>query len=141
MSRKTCGPLQAIRRHLGERPDVVFIAVDEHLTSMTCSECRHRLCNMCALTTRKSRDGEVVVRRSKVHKVLHCSSSDRSDKSGCGKTWNRDINASRNILSLTLDLLAGRDRPHVFCRGQKNFPPVPVVTLYALPPGGAQQRT
>jgi hypothetical protein len=157
VSRKTCGPLQAIRRRLGERPDVVLLAVDEHLTSMTCCACHHRLCNMRGLTTRKTGDGDVRVRRSKVHKVLHCSSSDKSGKlSGCGKTWNRDVNASRNILSLTLNLLAGCARPAVFCRGsctplgrssaacQKNFPPVPVLPPAVPHPGGdqvARQRT
>ena len=35
---------------------------------------------------------KVVVSSNMVHKVLHCHNS------VCGATWNRDVNAAKNIL-------------------------------------------
>lgn len=129
--RKTCGPLKDIRRRLRERADVVLLDIDEFRTSVTCHCCRNMLVNMRAVTTRKSREertgatcphwatGHNMVKsvgRSKVHKVLHCSSNDKQGQPCCGTTWNRDVNASKNMLELTMCITRGYDRPAAFCR-------------------------
>ena len=37
----------------------------------------------------------------------------------CGKTWNRDVNASRNILRITLSMVLGLPMPSVFTRRER----------------------
>ena len=81
---------------------------------------------------------DVTVRRSKVHKVLHCCSNDKQGSPCCGTTWNRDINASKNMLSLTLCMVHGQERPRAFCRQEKHVNKCLKATLpkkKAIPPG------
>lgn len=119
ISRRTCGPLEAIKLELNKRPNVkAFVAVDEFRTSVTCHCCRGRLANMTGMTTRvRQIDGEErrTVFRGKVHKVLHCKTSG-SNPTGCGASWNRDTNGSLNILEIAMCYLTGKRRPNAFCR-------------------------
>jgi hypothetical protein len=95
-----CGPYAKLRKRL-EKYAMVF-DVDEAYTSKVCSCCHgHTLCNM----TNKFREQE----RRKVHGILHCINS-RCQR----KTWDRDVNASKNILEIFLATLHGRRRPRVF---------------------------
>jgi hypothetical protein len=54
----------------------------------------------------------------RVHKVLHCTSGGRGKSPCCGTTWNRDTNASLNLLRILDCELSGIDRPRVFQRNQ-----------------------
>jgi len=93
--------------------------IDEYLTSQTCSNCENKLSNMKAQHyIYKNVDGKKIkVDKGieQIHKILHCRSRQvgKSSKktSGCGTTWNRDVNASINILNLTLLLMQGLPRP------------------------------
>lgn len=117
VKRKTCGPIEEIKHRLKARPNVVaLLDIDEFRTSMTCWCCKNRLRNMVATTTKKHSDGTRHVRRSKVHTVLHCRSSVVDGSSRCGATWNRDVNASRNILELAMTRIHGFIRPAALCR-------------------------
>jgi hypothetical protein len=134
ISRRCAGPLQAIKFQLSKRPDVVLVPVDEFRTSQTCSGCFGRLCNMRAAATtslrvldyrdyrdnRDNRDGRVervVTHGARVHKVLHCKRSVRDGpQDRCRATWNRDVNASKNILMLLMLEVLGMERPAAFCR-------------------------
>ena len=118
VSRRTCGPVEEIKHRLRMRKDVTILSVDEFRTSVTCSCCNRRLSNMVAVVTRKAKaPGQGVhSSRSKVHTVLHCRSSVDNGIDRCGATWNRDVNAARNILALTMRLVHGFRRPDVFCR-------------------------
>lgn len=120
ISRRTCGPLAAIKFELSTRPGVTFRTVNEYLTSQTCHGCQNRLCNMKAMSTRikRSEDGGVTktMVKSRVHKVLHCRNSDERASARCGTTWNRDVNASKNILTLVKLEMEGLSRPPAFCR-------------------------
>jgi hypothetical protein len=117
ISRTCSGPIREIRCRLSRRPNVLFKNIDEHKTSCTCHGCFRALVNMKAdrmKWSRRESDGRWVttkVERTKVHKVLHCRNS------VCGTTWNRDVNASKNILLLLDTWMDGRERPAPFRRG------------------------
>ena len=72
-----------------------------------------------SVRVRMTREGEVIRREvgnNKVHKVLHCRNSVGSEPSlaRCGATWNRDVNASKNILMLLETWFMGFERPAPF---------------------------
>ena len=117
VSRRTCGPIEDIKMELRMRSNVVFLDIDEYKTSITCHYCHEPTKNMRAKSynhrTKKVNDFV-----SKVHKVLHCTNrSCRPQRAG--HTWNRDTNASLNILALTMLMLAGHPRPSVFERSRR----------------------
>lgn len=116
ISRRFCGPLQEIKRELKRRTDsVAFRTVWECKTSVTCHFTQLRLTNMVARSTVRDRKTKEWVQRgaSKVHKVLHCKTSARGG-SPMITTWNRDVNASRNILMLLMLEIRGLPRPAAF---------------------------
>lgn len=108
ISRRCSGPIKEIKHRLSHRPNVLFKSIDEYRSSCICNSCHSRLTNMRAaesVVRKRSRVGEhegerLVVRNNKVHKVLHCCDSVKSapENGRCGATWNRDVNASKNIL-------------------------------------------
>jgi hypothetical protein len=127
ISRKCSGPISEIRKRLSRRTNVLFKNVDERNTSCTCNGCFQKLINMkadsvkwrtavddgCEMVVAK----KVVLKNVKVHKVLHCcSNSVESAFSGrCGTTWNRDVNAAKNLLLLLTTWIEGKERPAAFC--------------------------
>ena len=50
----------------------------------------------------------------KVHKVLHCRNSAGCRSAAEAPTWNRDCNASRNLVMLTVCEMQGLERPAAF---------------------------
>jgi transposase len=99
--------------------------VDECKSSVTCHCCQQRLTNMKADTTKLDRrTGVREVRRSRVHKVLHCKPSDGDvETKRCMTTWNRDINAAKNILMLGMHQVYGWERPSAFRRAVDSHRP------------------
>ncbi len=73
---------------------------------------------------------ERTVRHGRIHKVLHCKNSDVRSQGRCGTTWNRDVNAAKNILMLTTLVVRGQARPWEFTSA--NF------RLYGLAQQGEQ---
>ena len=121
ISRQHAGPIQMIKDKIGKRPNAAIKPVDEYKTSQLDSNNLVKLVNMRATTIKKMRDGSKVERlNNKVHKVLHCKPSADCKHLACKETtWNRDVNASRNILTLFLYELNGLARPAAFCRPEK----------------------
>ena len=113
-------PIQDIKQELRSRKNVFFKHIDEHKTSKNDSKTFLELTNMKAKTTIVFRDGTRKTTMNKVHKVLHCKTSDGKRPDGCRETTcNRDVNASINILTLFKLEIAGQERPSVFCRATK----------------------
>ena len=126
-----------IKDKIGKRMNAEIRPVDEYKTSQLDSNTLGPLVNMRATSIVRKRDGSKVVRlNNKVHKVLHCKPSDNCKLSACKETtWNRDVNASRNILNLFLKELNGTERPAAFCRPVKKERLVgmsPVVDLQVM---------
>jgi len=131
--RRSCsGPVKDIKRRLSHRPNVLFRTIDEFRSSCLCSCCHGRLTNMRARSMVRRRvwsevEGAyqphqlhlVAVANNKVHKVLHCRNSVESaaGQRRCGATWNRDVNASKNLLSFLRAWIDGEPRPAAFLRG------------------------
>jgi hypothetical protein len=124
IKRRWSGPQEDIKRELQRRRNVLYWSMWEYRTSVTCHETWRRLSNMRARTTKYDRDTKTMVlsaKRVSVHKVLHCRSSDGVKGRHGGGTWNRDANASRNMLMLMMLVVLGVERPKEFT------PAVPVV--------------
>jgi hypothetical protein len=104
-----CGPYQRIKKELKKYATVIDI--DESYTSKTCNVCKmQRMKNMWNWKLQKNNNKVPRLEFSKVHSVLHCTSSVCKGK----RTWNRDDNAALNILEITLTILLGGLRPTCF---------------------------
>ena len=114
ISRRCAGPLQALKLRLTAMENVFVLKIWEHKTSVTCHLCQNRLSNMVARKTDRYMRRDA--RASKIHKVLHCRSSHGGRTGHCGTTWNRDANAAKNMLELTMCRIMGYDRPAAFCK-------------------------
>jgi hypothetical protein len=159
ISRSCSGPVKEIRKCLSRRQNVLFKNVDERNTSCTCHGCFQKLVNMKAdsvvwrrvqnepsalidgaptTTTTTFEKQKTVVKNVKVHKVLHCRNSVKSASSNvrCGATWNRDVNAAKNLLLLLTTWMDGKERPAAFCVPSSS--PTPKTTVSGEANVGAQ---
>lgn len=137
ISRRTCGPIQELKKRLRQMENVVLLDVDEFLTSKLNSYTHLPMVNMRAVSTTRTKSGEKIVRpknkvhrvmhcvplrgageKSRLYKVLYCQTSDARGTTCCRvpSTCNRDVNASMNILFLTCCEVLGFPRPSTFCR-------------------------
>ena len=121
ISRKACGPLKEIKRRLNERNgnDLLLVSVEKRRTSIICNCCHHRTKNMHAHAHRRVQDSETkqfakTATKVKIHQVLHCQNSMCLQLGAPGRTWNRDVNASLNILLIFLCTVYGLPRPPAF---------------------------
>ena len=123
ISRKTCGPIEDIKKRLRSRTNVWILDIDEYCTSQKCSCCHQVLSNSKAYSTTYTKDGQKTTTFRKIHKMLHCKYHHTDKKVTkdlrCGITWNRDVNASKNILLLTIFEIFGEMRPKAFRRSRK----------------------
>ncbi|KAI8640096.1 hypothetical protein BD408DRAFT_420296 [Parasitella parasitica] len=95
-----------LRRTLKKREaagQLITITIDEFRTSKACSKCQTLTLTPASTDTRMS--------------VLACSS--------CRTLWQRDINASRNMMTISIGIWQGRERPTPFRRTTTTTPPPP----------------
>lgn len=120
ISRRCAGPQQEIKLQLSKKADTFMMSIDEYLSSQTCSCCHHKLSNMKATSIKITKFNGVTTRTTKnvgkIHKILHCTNRQAGSSSvletpRCGTTWNRDVNAAKNILNLTILQMQGLPRP------------------------------
>ena len=146
VKRRWSGPQEDIRRELQRRPNVLFWNMWEYRTSVTCHKTWRRLTNMRARTTRFDRTSRTMTlsaKRASVHKVLHCKTSGGAKGHPGGGTWNRDANASRNMLMLMMLEVLGVQRPGEFLpavtverrrkQGRKSANSTPTTSLSSAP--------
>jgi transposase len=95
-------PYKRLRRLVGERDNVTLVLVGECNTSQKCCRCHKPMENVMGEKISWDRG----VYRSRIHAVKVCPT--------CLTTWNRDVNAARNIRTIFLALREGRDRPEAF---------------------------
>jgi hypothetical protein len=101
-------PVKKWRREL--RNYATVVRIDEYRTSKTCSCCHQegdvRMRNLKLEKIKK--DG--TKKLEKCHEVVRCNNE------SCKKTWQRDVNASRNIRTLLMAKVRGEERPRAFAR-------------------------
>ena len=127
IKRRFAGPLQDIKRELKRRTDsVAFRPVWEYRTSVLNCVTWERMENMAAKSWKRGRDKVLVERKkSKIHKVMHCKTSVKGTTPDI-TTWDRDVNASKNILMLMMREIRGLERPSQFKPTQLPSRPVRV---------------
>lgn len=118
VSRRTSGPLVEVKKALRRRSDVLFRTVDESYTSRKDHNTWEDLVYMRAMTTRRKKndDGTRSSTFGKVFSVLHCQNSAAWPVARRETTWNRDVNAAKNILMLGLFEVLGYQRPAEFSK-------------------------
>jgi hypothetical protein len=105
-------PIKKIRAELRKRATVIKIR--EYNTSQVCSKCNHasKTKNLWLRDRKKKKKKEKKEdegRLVKCHEVVRCNFNE------CTTTWQRDVNASRNIRFLLTKIRDGADRPSIFC--------------------------
>jgi transposase len=103
---KCKAPVKRITNEIRKHAKV--ISIDEHRTSMCCSKCRRGIVQKLRLTTLNRQTREEKLRYC--HEIVRCRNND------CSITWQRDINASRNIRSCLLRIALGLNRPLILQR-------------------------
>jgi hypothetical protein len=115
IKRRFTGPLQEIKRELKRRTDsVAFRTVWEHKTLVLNCVTWERMENMAAKSWTRDRNKVLVEKKkSRIHKIMHCKTSVKGTMPDI-TTWNRDVNASKNMLMLMMREIRGLERPSQF---------------------------
>ena len=127
-------PCKRIKRALKRFATV--IEVDEFRTSCTCSHCKigkqnaddHKVEKATLLSTKPNQDGE--------YELVSCYNVLRCLNPGCNRFWQRDVNASRNIMEAFKCQIQGLPRPPYLERETSTAavaPQTQVITL-GIPP-------
>lgn len=93
---------------------IICDLVDENYTSKICSKCYASLMPIYKWKKITFKDGTTKNVKSKVYGLLRCMNNE------CGITWDRDINASRNIKQVTENLIQGKEHPYYLTKKHYN---------------------
>ena len=127
------GPASKIRRHLIVKKKGRVVLVDEFQTSKKCSECTEIEGGSVLRNPRMAswKDG-VGLHVKNVYELCQCTT--------CYRTWNRDVNAARNIWRAFHGEYTNGERPQHIRRPpqaeevQEEAPPAPPLLLPPAPP-------
>jgi transposase len=112
-------PGKAFRKYIEKNTSIVVVDVDENLTTKMCSNCGFETGMMKEYRTIKrvteEKGEETMYKNVKVYGIRRCKNND------CRITWDRDVNASENILKILLCHLERKDRPTYLCRKSKDL--------------------
>lgn len=95
--------------------------IDEDLTSKLCHRCK---CVNENFKYEISHKPKYLGQRRQVHGLIRCTNGN------CGIKWNRDYNASLNILEIAKSLVNGRGRPKAFVRNSTGPGRMPGLTVH-----------
>jgi hypothetical protein len=91
------------------RAGIKVLLVDEHRTSLCCSDCQHddRICKKFKVidNPRPKKNDKILC-----HGLVRCTT--------CSRLWNRDKNAASNIFKIAHAHINGHQRPHYLRRGK-----------------------
>ncbi|MEW5297828.1 MAG: hypothetical protein WDW36_001009 [Sanguina aurantia] len=111
---------ERFKERLKVLPNVTYLVIGEGFTSRTCSSCWYPLSNAVAPTTTipKSDTSLRVVHTGPVWKLMQCKDRPGEENDGrCGRSWDRDVNVSINMMMLMQYMIAGAARPAAFVHG------------------------
>ena len=112
-------PVKGFKNHLNKCPDVKVQDIDEWGTTIKCNACRSRTKVVKEWKEIKKQDEEPVDKLTVIYGLRRCKNSE------CRITWDRDLNASKNILCLLEHKLRGEARPSYLKRDPTPIKPVP----------------
>ena len=78
--------------------------IDEYKTSQMCSKCETSRVSLPLKLRKRDSHGAYGDKR-RCHTIVRCTNND------CAICWNRDVNASNNMLSILMAQLVGDPRP------------------------------
>jgi hypothetical protein len=113
-------PGKGFKNYIKKNTKMKVIEVDENLTTQMCSKCCRKTRMMYKIKEMKKGEGEInnedengkVFRKVSIYGLKHCKE--------CHMIWDRDVNASENILKVLLCYLREEARPTYLCRKRKN---------------------
>lgn len=109
-------PNKGLKDHLSRNDKITILDVNEDLTS--------KMCNGCGKETGKIfhwneilKDGVRKRRRAVLYGLRRCKNNE------CRKTYDRDVNATKNIRKILMCILRGEERPLYLCRKKRESKP------------------
>ena len=106
-------PCKGFKKEVERQCSRVYLEeVDEYLTTKMCSKCGCETQGVKVWKEIMDSKGDKSVKKVEIYGLRRCKNN------GCRITWNRDVNASRNILKILLCSLRGEERPSYLLRKQ-----------------------
>jgi len=107
-------PNKGFRNYLEKRSKVVIMDVDEYKSTKMCSVCESETSGSIKVGKEiEMNDGSKEVKKVQVYGLRRCMNNE------CRITWDRELNADRNIMKIFLSSLQGIERPEYLCREEK----------------------
>jgi len=110
-------PNKSFYNHVNKNSDVHLMECDEYLSTKMCSKCGKETKTVKCWKYIEENDSEGVKKLRNIYGLRRCSNNE------CRITWDRDVNASRNILIVLLNQLKGDERPKYLCRKKRVMEP------------------
>ena len=103
-------PIKTFRRHLEQDKKAIVVGIDESYTTKMCFQCQEETDVVKHWKEKEKKDGTKKLVLIETYGLRRCKNNE------CRITWDRDINASQNILLLLTCLMEGSVRPSYLCK-------------------------